>query len=35
MQDIENDMLKRIRGSGRGWCFTPKDFIDLGSMVDV
>lgn len=30
MLDIENTILRRIRGSGKGWCFTPGDFADLG-----
>ncbi|HUJ08805.1 MAG TPA: DUF6088 family protein [Verrucomicrobiae bacterium] len=30
MQDTEQAILRRIRGSGKGWCFTPTDFADLG-----
>jgi Family of unknown function (DUF6088) len=28
-QSIENKMEYRIRGTGRGWSFSPKDFLDL------
>ena len=28
-------ILNRIRGKGRGWVFTPKDFIDIGSRTAV
>lgn len=31
MQPIETKMINRIYGNGRGWCFTPKNFLDLGS----
>ncbi len=31
VQSIENRVKNRIYGHGRGWCFTPKDFTDLGS----
>ena len=30
-QDIAAQILARIHGSGRGWVFTPKDFLDLAS----
>ncbi|OGH61465.1 MAG: hypothetical protein A3G34_04900 [Candidatus Lindowbacteria bacterium RIFCSPLOWO2_12_FULL_62_27] len=30
MKHIEKMMAARIRGRGRGWCFTPADFADLG-----
>jgi hypothetical protein len=35
MQDIEKEVLSRIRGSGKGWCFTPGDFADLGGAAAV
>ena len=35
MQDIANKIVSRIHGHGRGWCFTPKDFADLGSTESV
>jgi hypothetical protein len=35
MQDIANKIVSRIRGHGMGWCFTPKDFADLGSAESV
>lgn len=28
---IVDKVLARIYGKKRGWCFTPKDFLDLGS----
>ncbi len=31
MSTIQDDILARIRGQGRGKVFTPKDFLDLGS----
>lgn len=31
MKSIENKVLNRIYGHGRGWSFSKKDFIDLGS----
>jgi hypothetical protein len=35
MQDIEKSILKRVRGSGKGWCFTPTAFADLGGTAAV
>lgn len=31
MQAIENKVINRIYGNGRGWAFSKKDFADLGS----
>jgi hypothetical protein len=31
MQSIEDKIIKRIRGKGKGSVFLPKDFFDLGS----
>lgn len=31
MQSINNKIINRIYGKGRGWCYTPKSFSDLGS----
>lgn len=31
MQTIANKIINRIYGNRRGWCFTPKNFHDLGS----
>jgi Family of unknown function (DUF6088) len=31
MYVVENNIKNRAYGNGRGWCFTPKDFLDLGS----
>lgn len=30
-QGTENKVKSRVYGHGRGWVFTPKDFVDLGS----
>jgi hypothetical protein len=35
MQTIENKIISRIYGHGRGWCFTPNDFADIGSTESV
>ena len=31
MQSLDKQMRERITQSGRGWCFTPNAFLDLGS----
>ncbi|MGB2843613.1 MAG: DUF6088 family protein [Candidatus Aminicenantaceae bacterium] len=31
MQSIHNQILARIRGKGRGYAFSSKDFLDLGN----
>lgn len=31
MQSIKNKIINRIYAKGRGWCYTPKSFSDLGS----
>jgi Family of unknown function (DUF6088) len=35
MQTIEGAVKNRIFGHGRGWCFTPKHFLDLGNDTSV
>lgn len=35
MQSIDNKVISRIYGKGRGWCFTPNEFLDLGSRDSV
>lgn len=35
MQKIEKTILRRIRGSGKGWCFTSADLADLGGASAV
>ena len=35
MQDIANKIVNRIYGHSKGWCFTPKDFVDLGGPESV
>jgi hypothetical protein len=35
MQSIVNSVLFRIRGNGRGWVFSPTDFIDLAELRTV
>jgi hypothetical protein len=32
---ITDKVIKRVRGKGRGWVFTPKDFLDLGTRASV
>lgn len=34
-QGIENTVKNKIIGHGRGWCFTPKHFRDLGNDTSV
>ena len=34
-QSIENKVKSRIYGHGRGWCFTLKDFSDLGGEESI
>jgi hypothetical protein len=34
-QVVHNKVLDRIYGKGRGWVFTPKRFLDLGSRSAV
>jgi hypothetical protein len=31
MESIEKSIISRIQGKGRGTCFTPRAFLDLGS----
>jgi hypothetical protein len=35
MQSIENKILSRIYGNGRGWTFFQKEFSDLGSRTAI
>jgi hypothetical protein len=35
MNSVSNQIMKRIRGKGRGWVFTPKDFVDLGTRASI
>lgn len=35
MQSIENKVIARIYGKGRGWAFSPKHFLDLGPRKSV
>lgn len=34
-QTIENKAIYRIRGTGSGWAFSPRDFLDLGGRATV
>jgi hypothetical protein len=34
-QSIENKAIRRIRGNGDGWAFSPRDFLDLGGRRTV
>lgn len=35
IDSIDNKVVSRIYGHGRGWVFTPRHFIDLGSLYAV
>lgn len=35
MSSIATSIVKRIRAKRRGWVFTPKDFLDLGTRASV
>ncbi len=35
MSAIANTIIRRIRAKGRGWVFTPKDFLDIGTRAAV
>ena len=34
-QTVENKAKYRIRGTGGGWAFSPRDFLDLGGRPTV
>ena len=34
-QTFEDKALYRIRGTGGGWTFSPRDFLDLGGRPTV
>ncbi|MHC4290150.1 MAG: DUF6088 family protein [Planctomycetota bacterium] len=35
MQSIEDKILSRIYGKGRGWAFSQKEFLDIGSRASI
>lgn len=35
MQGIENKVISRVYGKGRGWAFFKNDFVDLGSATAI
>ena len=35
MSAVTDKIMKRVRGKGRGWAFTPKDFLDLGTRASI
>lgn len=35
MTAIADKIMKRVRGKGRGWVFTPRSFLDLGSRGSI
>ncbi|SEH12975.1 hypothetical protein SAMN05428974_0616 [Sphingopyxis sp. YR583] len=35
MAAIADRIMRRVRGKGRGWAFTPKNFIDMGSRASI
>lgn len=34
-KSIENKAINRVRGNGRGWAFSPRDFADLGGRATI
>ena len=34
-QSTENKVISRIRGTGMGWAFSPRDFLDLGERPTI
>lgn len=34
-QNANNTVLKRIRGKGKGWVFTPKDMLDIDNRTNI
>ena len=35
MAAVSDRIMKRVRAKGRGWVFTPKHFVDLGTRASV
>ena len=35
MSAVTDKIMKRVRGKGRGWAFTPKDFLVLGPRASI
>jgi hypothetical protein len=35
MSAMADRIMKRVRGKGRGWVFTPKLFLDFGTRGSV
>jgi Family of unknown function (DUF6088) len=35
MSAVADKITKRVRAKGRGWAFTPKDFLDFGTRASV
>ena len=35
MKSASKTIIRRVRSKGRGWVFTPKDFLDIGSRAIV
>ena len=35
MSAVADRIMKRVRARGRGWVFTPRDFIDFGTRASV
>lgn len=35
MAAVADRIINHVRGKGRGWAFTPKDFLDLGTRASV
>jgi Family of unknown function (DUF6088) len=34
-QSSETKILNRVRGTGGGWSFSPRDFLDLGERATI
>jgi len=32
---VADRIMRRVRGKGRGWVFTPKQFVDFGTRGSV
>lgn len=35
MASVGDKIIRKVRGKGRGWVFTPKDFIDFGTRASI
>ena len=35
MPSVADKIIRKVRGKGRGWVFTPKDLLDFGTRASV